>query len=96
MQVIQFYNGGFTWVNCRLTIIDDSLCNNIGLHLLVPIVEISIPRTRPLSLDGWSVEIIVSFKGQDQSCIIALERMNPLVRNRYKNHKSVMGYLCSC
>ena len=25
MQAIQIYNGGFTWVNCRLTIIDNLL-----------------------------------------------------------------------
>lgn len=33
MQVIQFHNGGFTWVNCRLTIIDDLLRGSFGLSL---------------------------------------------------------------
>ena len=31
MQVIQIYNGGFTRVNCRLTIIDDFLRDTFGL-----------------------------------------------------------------
>lgn len=31
MQIIQFHNGGFTWVNCRLTIIDDLLRDTFGL-----------------------------------------------------------------
>lgn len=31
IEIIQFHNGGFTWVDCRLTIIDDLLRDNFGL-----------------------------------------------------------------
>ena len=48
MQIIQFYNGGFTWVNCRLTIIDDLLCDHFGLSIhFITLVEASIRRNRP-------------------------------------------------
>lgn len=72
MQVIQFHNGGFTWVNCRLTIIDDLLRDNFGFSLSSLCVESYIRPTRHSSLDGRSMRHIEP-EGHGLICIIKLK-----------------------